>query len=159
MTPSKPASSAARATCTYSSNGENRPGRSSRTEESNTGRGATRVGIVQTNSAIVAGSFGSDQLACRQDRAAVDPRLQVEVRGEEPVHQQELLLPGEELDALVGEVGVQREVEVVAVCLLDAFGAGPGLFLQDLADIVEVLGRPIGGTQRLGEELDDEIGP
>jgi len=103
------------------------------------------------------GGLGGQRGVGRFEWAGVGPRVHVEVGGEEPVQEQEVLLQREQVDTLVGEVGMQRRVEVVAVRGDNSVRSRSRLDLEDLADVGEVTRGPVGGAQCLDEERDDEI--
>ncbi len=82
--------------------------------------------------------------------ARVPPRCEIEVGGQEAVRVEELLLDVEQLEP----VGVERRVQVAVerVAYAASTAAPDRLPGQDVADLVEVAGGPVGGPQRLREE-------
>ncbi len=136
-TPENPAASAARATWARWSKSVNRPGRRSVTpgrraapdvERARRQRPEDQSGAHDGSSRL---PLRTSAARCHGQRLVVDPGADVDVGGEEAVHEEEVLLLLEQREPLVGQVRVQRAVELVAVRLHHAVGARARLVLED----------------------------
>ncbi len=100
---------------------------------------------------------GREQAGAAQ-RFGVGPGPYVHGLGQEAVGAQGLLLPGEEAESGVGQVGVEGAVGAGPVGARDALRARAGLGAEDVGDLVRLPRGPVGGAEQDGEEPVDEVG-